>query len=167
MLFEVVFVFHYLQRTCPLCSKHLSLKQINFTTAVYICEDLQCNYPIGYDCITVERKFEDMDKDIELLNNREEDLIDWIDEIVEKSNDANSSETNTSLTELPVTDETTSEDPTNWIDSIINSNADDDLSTSVVSNVGEVTQVNSDTNEDNAISSISFDDIVDFVYNID
>lgn len=43
--------------SCPKCNKELQLKQINFESAVYICPDLKCPYPVGDKCVTVQRNF--------------------------------------------------------------------------------------------------------------
>ncbi|EFA08148.2 hypothetical protein TcasGA2_TC005766 [Tribolium castaneum] len=69
--------------TCPLCQKKLSLKQVNYNLAVYICEDLKCKYPVGYECIVVERKLENMHEN----PAENDDLDDWIEDVVESKND--------------------------------------------------------------------------------
>lgn len=52
---------------CPVCETKgcktkLILKQINFSTAVYMCQDIKCTYPVGYEWIMVTRTLEDMNK---------------------------------------------------------------------------------------------------------
>lgn len=47
---------------CPLCGSNLELKQINFTNAVFICMDLKCPYPVGTECILVERNYQDINR---------------------------------------------------------------------------------------------------------
>lgn len=48
---------------CPLCGKKLELKQINLETAILICPDVKCPYPVGGECIPISRKLEEIDKD--------------------------------------------------------------------------------------------------------
>lgn len=52
---------------CPVCENKgcktkLTLKQINFSTAVYMCPDVKCTYPVGYEWIMVTRSLDDMNK---------------------------------------------------------------------------------------------------------
>lgn len=48
--------------SCPKCKNKLLLKQINFDSAVYICSNLQCPYPVGDKCIEVKRSYRHMNK---------------------------------------------------------------------------------------------------------
>ncbi|CAH0564325.1 unnamed protein product [Brassicogethes aeneus] len=65
------------ENVCPICQKLLELKQINLTTAVYLCVDLKCPYPVGYDCIEIERnileifKVSKKDKNEKITVNKE------------------------------------------------------------------------------------------------
>lgn len=52
---------------CPLCGKSLELKQINLDTAVLLCPDVKCPYPVGSECIQVHRKLEDMGKNRDIV----------------------------------------------------------------------------------------------------
>lgn len=46
---------------CPLCGKKLEIKQINLNTAILLCSDLQCPYPVGSECIQITRNLEEID----------------------------------------------------------------------------------------------------------
>lgn len=75
------------------------MKQVNYNLAVYICEDLKCKYPVGYDCIVVERQLEKMHENLE----NAEDLDDWIDDVVALKED----------------DSKKKEESTDWIDNLV------------------------------------------------
>lgn len=47
---------------CPLCGKSLQLKQINLNTAILLCLDVKCPYPVDNECIQVHRKLKDMNQ---------------------------------------------------------------------------------------------------------
>lgn len=52
---------------CPLCGRKLELRQINFDTAILICPELKCPYPIGNECIPIKRNLEDIDKERDVM----------------------------------------------------------------------------------------------------
>lgn len=52
---------------CPLCGKKLEIKQINLDTAILLCPDLSCPYPVGTECLQIQRKLEDIDKDRDVM----------------------------------------------------------------------------------------------------
>lgn len=51
---------------CPKCGKPLEAKQINFTTAVFICTDVYCPYPVNSECYVVQRDIKDVNKPVDL-----------------------------------------------------------------------------------------------------
>lgn len=82
---------------CPVCQnnyKHSKLvpKQINFSTAVYLCEDEKCTYPVGYDCTFIQRNLDDIHtwkEPVEatcVINPSKHDDIDiWLNEIFDST----------------------------------------------------------------------------------
>lgn len=103
---------------CPICQNgnrqsKLVLKQINFSTAVYLCEEEKCMYPVGYEGIVVQRNLDDMytwkeqpPVETACVNSSDQSDIDtWLDEIFDTAPPAttslNNSDSNTfDLTEL-------------------------------------------------------------------
>lgn len=52
---------------CPLCGTKLEIKQINLETAIIICPDLKCPYPLGSECIAIARKLDNIDKERDIV----------------------------------------------------------------------------------------------------
>lgn len=82
---------------CPVCRNNnqnckLVLKQINFSTAVYLCEDETCTYPVGYEWMFVQRNLENIYtwKDQLPIQNEtteiseQNDIDNWLNEIFDK-----------------------------------------------------------------------------------
>jgi hypothetical protein len=152
-----------LQKTCPLCKKALTLQQINFTLAVYICEDLECNYPVGYDCIVVERKLEDMDKNMENWNAQDEDNLNhWLDEVTAKDNNSGSLTNRDGQTCVSIDlTKSATDDSTAWINGVIEeavSSAKKEEDTSEVTNGGDSAPA--------PCGASDFDDILNFINNL-
>lgn len=51
---------------CPKCGTPLEAKQINLTTAVFLCTDVRCPYPVNGQCYVVQRNIKDVRKPINL-----------------------------------------------------------------------------------------------------
>ncbi|GJQ69066.1 hypothetical protein Trydic_g6230 [Trypoxylus dichotomus] len=73
-------------RYCPTCAidnktSKLVLRQINFSLAVYLCEDSSCKYPEGYDTVQVEqRSLDELSKEIKQHNTEKSDLDSWLED---------------------------------------------------------------------------------------
>lgn len=93
---------------CPVCaakeiSNNLILYQINFTEAVYLCENRKCSYPENHDWIFVNRKLEDIRQtEGELLTHSEgrseptcgDDFDQWLNDIFDTSQKLTANQTN-------------------------------------------------------------------------
>lgn len=70
-------VMHGQEMACPLCSSTghadpsctLTLKQVNATEAIYVCNNSECTYPVGEEVIIVKRTIS------ELLSDSQDDAI--------------------------------------------------------------------------------------------
>ncbi|KAJ3640590.1 hypothetical protein Zmor_027146 [Zophobas morio] len=133
-------------KKCPLCKKNLSLQQVNLSLAVYLCEDLNCKYPVGYDCTVVERKLEDMDKSVDLSSEKEsEELDDWIHEVVKEK----VPETTIDLSNA----ETENESAEDWIDDLVEEAV----------NEARRYEASNEVTGDNSASIGDLDDFLDFL----
>lgn len=79
---------------CPACrnnnkQRRLLLKQINLSTAVYVCEEEKCIYPVGYEWTFVQRNLDDIytwkeQSHVETVcfnSSGEHDIDKWLNEI--------------------------------------------------------------------------------------
>lgn len=53
---------------CPICDKKLETKQINLDTAILLCPDLKCPYPVGSECIQFQRKLDEIENDQDMMS---------------------------------------------------------------------------------------------------
>lgn len=86
---------------CPVCESEsrrnkLILRQINLTSAVYLCEDRQCDYPKGHKWIVVERSLEEIFQHKEFTDVNAErnktadaatdfDIDSWLNGVIDKT----------------------------------------------------------------------------------
>lgn len=52
---------------CPLCGTKLEVKQINFDTAILLCPNLKCSYPVGTECLQIKRNFDNIRKEVDVI----------------------------------------------------------------------------------------------------